>query len=120
MSDEQCDLLCLDFPHAEQVRVRLTAEPNLASAAERAKALADPSRLRVTLALSTGGEMCVCDLAWVCGFNQNLVSHHLRVLRNAAWRPRGGTASWSCTSSPPPRTPCWKCSWLGTETAGHR
>jgi DNA-binding transcriptional ArsR family regulator len=51
--------------------------------AERAKALADPSRLRIALALRTGGEMCVCDLAWVCGFAQNLVSHHVRLLRSA-------------------------------------
>ncbi|MER5650582.1 metalloregulator ArsR/SmtB family transcription factor [Streptosporangium sp. NPDC002524] len=83
MSDERCDLLCLDLPHAEEVRARLPAAPSLTSAAERAKALADPSRLRVALALAAGGEMCVCDLAWVCGFAQNLVSHHLRVLRNA-------------------------------------
>ncbi|WP_431903983.1 ArsR/SmtB family transcription factor [Nonomuraea sp. bgisy101] len=83
MTDERCDLLCLDLPHAEQVRARLASEHNLTSAAERAKALADPSRLRVALALAAGGEMCGCDLAWVCAFSQNLVSHHLRVLRTA-------------------------------------
>lgn len=83
VNDEHCDLLCLDLPHAEQVRARLAGETGLAPAAERAKALADPSRLRVALALAAGGEMCVCDLAWVCGFSQNLVSHHVRALRNA-------------------------------------
>jgi len=83
VNDERCDLLCLDLPLAEQVRARLAGEHGLTSAAERAKAMADPSRLRVALALASGGEMCVCDLAWVCGFSQNLVSHHLRVLRNA-------------------------------------
>jgi DNA-binding transcriptional ArsR family regulator len=83
VTDERCDLLCLDLPHAEDVRAQLQREQNYTSAAERAKALADPSRLRVALALASGGEMCVCDLAWVCGFAQNLVSHHVRNLRTA-------------------------------------
>ncbi len=26
--------------------------------------------------------MCVCDLSWISGRNQALVSHHLRVLRD--------------------------------------
>jgi DNA-binding transcriptional ArsR family regulator len=120
VSDEQCDLLCLDLPHAEQVRARLTAEPNLTSAAERAKALADPSRLRVTLALATGGEMCVCDLAWVCGFNQNLVSHHLRVLRNAGLatsRRDGKLVMYQITS---PANALLEMLLADTEAAGHR
>ncbi len=28
-----------------------------------------------------GRELCVCDLAWISGRAQNLVSHHLRALR---------------------------------------
>ena len=28
-------------------------------------------------------EVCVCDLAWILGRPDNLVSHHLRVLRGA-------------------------------------
>jgi DNA-binding transcriptional ArsR family regulator len=32
-------------------------------------------------ALRDGGELCVCDLAWVAERSQNLVSHHLRTLR---------------------------------------
>ena len=31
--------------------------------------------------LLEGGELCVCDLAWVAERAQNLVSHHLRRLR---------------------------------------
>jgi hypothetical protein len=34
--------------------------------------------------LAEGGELCVCDLAWISERAQNLVSHHLRVLRDAA------------------------------------
>lgn len=33
-------------------------------------------------ALGDGGELCVCDLAWISERSQNLVSHHLRALRS--------------------------------------
>ena len=39
-------------------------------------------RLRI-LSLLLGGELCVCDLAWVSERAENLVSHHLRALRAA-------------------------------------
>ncbi|MCA1678112.1 MAG: metalloregulator ArsR/SmtB family transcription factor, partial [Actinobacteria bacterium] len=50
--------------------------------AARARALADPTRLAVASALAQGGELCVCDVAWVLERAQNLVSHHLRALRH--------------------------------------
>ena len=83
VSDERCDLLCLDLPNAERVRAGLPDATAVRAAAERAKALADPTRVRVALALAAGEEMCVCDLAWVCESAQNLVSHHVRQLRAA-------------------------------------
>lgn len=83
MSVDACDLLCLDLPHAESVRARLEADVDERRVAERAKALADPTRVRVARALDLGGELCVCDLAWVCGLPQNLASHHARILRSA-------------------------------------
>lgn len=55
----------------------------LTAAAERAKALGDPTRLLVAVALRDGGELCVCDLAWVTERSDKLVSHHARVLRQA-------------------------------------
>jgi DNA-binding transcriptional ArsR family regulator len=55
----------------------------LAAAAERAKALGDPTRLSVAVALRDGGELCVCDLAWVTERSDKLVSHHARALRVA-------------------------------------
>jgi DNA-binding transcriptional ArsR family regulator len=51
--------------------------------AARAKALADPTRLTIASALRDGGELCVCDLAWVVERAENLVSHHVRQLRSA-------------------------------------
>lgn len=51
--------------------------------AEPFRALGDPTRLTLVLVLRDGGELCVCDLAWILERAQNLVSHHLRALRAA-------------------------------------
>jgi len=81
--DDHCDLLCLDLPRAEALRRdRLTPEAR-EPVAERLRALSDPTRLALVAALRDGGELCVCDLAWVVERAHNLVSHHLRLLRTA-------------------------------------
>jgi DNA-binding transcriptional ArsR family regulator len=80
---DTCDLLCLDLPRAEALRHARPPAQRLAAAAEAAKALADPTRLVVAAALRDGGELCVCDLAWVCERSDKLVSHHVRQLRAA-------------------------------------
>jgi DNA-binding transcriptional ArsR family regulator len=82
-SGDTCDLLCLDVPKAEALRRSRPARQTLAAAAEAAKALGDPTRLTVAVALHDGGELCVCDLAWVCERSDKLVSHHVRQLRTA-------------------------------------
>ena len=83
MSGDTCDLLCLDLPHAEAVRAQLAGEDETQKLASQAKALGDPSRLRIAAALQLGEELCVCDLAWITELSQNLVSHHVRTLRTA-------------------------------------
>lgn len=80
---DRCDLLCLDLPHAEMIRSSLPSVDRVESAASAARSLSDPSRLTIATALNKGDELCVCDMAWVVGLPQNLVSHHLRQLRNA-------------------------------------
>ena len=80
---DTCDLLCLDLPHAEQIRAELPRARRVESAAAAARALGDPTRLTIATALRAGGELCVCDMAWVVGQAQNLVSHHLRQLKIA-------------------------------------
>ena len=82
MTSGRCDLLCLDAPRAEAIRQKLLNQDAAQDAAERAKALSDPTRLMLAAALREGGELCVCDLAWISERAQNLVSHHLRVLRS--------------------------------------
>jgi ArsR family transcriptional regulator len=44
------------------------------------KALADPTRLRI-FTLLRAGEACVCEIAGALDLAENLVSHHLGVLR---------------------------------------
>lgn len=83
MGGDRCDLLCLDLPRAEGLRAARLDRPAAEEAAGRARALADPTRLTLAVALRDGGELCVCDLAWVAERAENLVSHHLRALRDA-------------------------------------
>lgn len=83
MADDHCELLCLDLRRAEALR-RSRLDPEVAErAAAGAKALADPTRLTIATALVRGGELCVCDLAWIVERAENLVSHHARALRTA-------------------------------------
>ena len=83
MASDTCDLLCLDLPKAERVRRALPDEEWLAGWAQAAKALTDPTRLSILLSLRGGGPCCVCDLAWIVGRPEKLVSHHLRLLKAA-------------------------------------
>src|ERR687894_1006976 len=82
MSDERCDLLCIDAPRAEAIRRTLLDQETAAAAGERAQAFLEPTRLTLATALLQGEELCVCDLSWVAGRKQALVSHHLRSLRD--------------------------------------
>lgn len=81
MPDDRCDLLCLDLSTAERLRGRRLAGDAAASAAGKASALSDPTRLSLAAALLEADELCVCDLAWIVERAQNLVSHHVRALR---------------------------------------
>src|SRR5215217_5288928 len=81
---DTCDLLCLDLPKAERVRAALPPAEQLETWAAAAKALGDQTRLAIALALRDGQRACVCDLAWIVGRDEKLVSHHLRQLKGAA------------------------------------
>jgi ArsR family transcriptional regulator, arsenate/arsenite/antimonite-responsive transcriptional repressor len=50
------------------------------------KAVADPTRLRLLslIAAHDGGEACVCDLTGEFDLSGPTISHHLKVLREAA------------------------------------
>jgi DNA-binding transcriptional ArsR family regulator len=83
ISRDTCDLLCLDLPKAEALRASRLSLSVASQMADRAKALSDPTRLTLASALAATDELCVCDLAWVSERPENLVSHHLHLLRDA-------------------------------------
>jgi DNA-binding transcriptional ArsR family regulator len=100
VADDHCDVLCLDVPLAEELRPRRLSAEAAEVAATRARALADPTRLGLAASLRDGGELCVCDLAWISGRAQNLVSHYLRALKHeglAASRREGKVVFYSLT-----------------------
>jgi ArsR family transcriptional regulator, lead/cadmium/zinc/bismuth-responsive transcriptional repressor len=80
---DTCELLCLDLSKAEAARTRLPGAELLDAWAAGAKALSDPTRLAVAVALAESGVACVCDLAWIVARDEKLVSHHARALRTA-------------------------------------
>jgi ArsR family transcriptional regulator, lead/cadmium/zinc/bismuth-responsive transcriptional repressor len=83
VAGDRCELLCLDLPRAEALRGSRLDAARADAAASGAKALGDPTRLTLAVALRDGEELCVCDLAWVAERAENLVSHHVRSLRAA-------------------------------------
>ena len=100
MPGDRCELLCLDLPKAEAIRAARPSERQARALAQGFRALGDPTRLSIALALREGGELCVCDLAWISERAENLVSHHLRALRAAAladYRRDGKMALYSLT-----------------------
>jgi DNA-binding transcriptional ArsR family regulator len=102
MPRDPCDFLCLDRPLAEELRRGQLGPEAAGIAAARARALADATRLSLAASLRDGGELCVCDLAWISGRAQNLVSHHLRALRQeglAASRREGKVVFYSLTEA---------------------
>jgi DNA-binding transcriptional ArsR family regulator len=80
---DSCDLLCLDLRMAESVRAAMPGIAVLEGWSAAAKALGDPTRLAVALALGAGERACICDLAWIVGRDEKLVSHHARQLKAA-------------------------------------
>ena len=80
--NDRCDLLCLDLEVAEGLRRSRLESARAYEASRRARALSEPTRLQLAVALSAADELCVCDLAWIAERSQNLISHHLKILRS--------------------------------------
>jgi ArsR family transcriptional regulator, lead/cadmium/zinc/bismuth-responsive transcriptional repressor len=83
MSAAHGDLLDIDEPQALALRAARLDADSAGLAAERFRALSDPLRLVLALALRDGRELCVCDLSWIAQRPQNLTSHHMKVLKGA-------------------------------------
>ena len=70
--------------HEERVRQVAASMPSagqIEEMAARFKAIAEPSRLKILLALSCG-ELCVEHLTQAVGGNQSAVSHQLKTLKD--------------------------------------
>jgi len=65
--------------------------------AEQFKALGDPTRLQLMMAVAAGEnqEACVCDLTPDTGLAQSTVSHHLKLLVEAGLLERSQRGKWA-------------------------
>lgn len=106
MSNDRCDLLCLDLEKAERLRLQRLDGEQAVRLAANARALADPTRLTIAAALAATDELCVCDLAWVTERAENLVSHTREHCVPSASPPVAGTEKWSSIVSPTPAGLC--------------
>lgn len=73
---------CIDEAHSERVESVKKSMPDpdgIETVAKIFKALGEPSRLKIMLALMDG-ELCVYHLVDICGGTQSGISHHLRLL----------------------------------------
>jgi DNA-binding transcriptional ArsR family regulator len=75
-----CDVELVDPDRVRRLRLELPDPDRLGDLSEIFRACADPTRLKLLLALSRD-EMCVCDLAATVDASPSGVSHHLRLLR---------------------------------------
>jgi len=78
---EVCAVPCFKEAVVKEVKAALPGDPAVRTAAAFFGALADPSRLKIILALAHE-ELCVCDVSHVVGLSMSATSHQLRLLRN--------------------------------------
>lgn len=75
-----CADKCIHKVSVDKTLKELPGRKELVGMAEIFKALSDPSRLKIVLALLKR-EHCVCDIAVICQQSESAISHQLRVLR---------------------------------------
>jgi DNA-binding transcriptional ArsR family regulator len=75
-------LLHIDRRQGLALRAARLDGEDAARMAGRFRALSDPTRLGLAIALRGNRELCVCDLSWIAERPQNLTSHHMKVLKS--------------------------------------
>jgi len=78
---ETCDVRVIHLDRVARAKDEAISQREAERLALTYKALGDPTRLKMVMALA-GGEMCVCDLAVFLGLSESAVSHHLRRLKD--------------------------------------
>ena len=75
-----CADKCINEANVNETLKEIPGQKEIVGMAEIFKALSDPSRLKIVLALLKR-EHCVCDIAVICQQSESAISHQLRVLR---------------------------------------
>lgn len=103
--DDRCLVSVVHLQAVQAAQRVLPPAELIARSADLLGLLANRTRMNILLALLPRGadrpELCVCDLAVVCGASQSLISHQLRLLRTAglvAQRREGKLAYYRLTS----------------------
>jgi DNA-binding transcriptional ArsR family regulator len=77
---DACAVRQVDAEKVERGRAHLLDAEVYGATASIFHALGDPSRAKIVYSLLQQ-ELCVCDLAAVCGLSESATSQHLRILR---------------------------------------
>ncbi len=80
MNEDKCEVRTIHLDKVEKARASSLSGSEVVELAQLFKTLADPSRIRIMMALAED-EMCVCDLAAFLGISESAASHQLRYLR---------------------------------------
>ena len=75
-----CQDKCINEVSVNKTMKEMPDQEEIVGMAEIFKALSDPSRLKIVLALLKR-EHCVCDIAVICQQSESAISHQLRILR---------------------------------------
>ncbi|MBU2547427.1 MAG: metalloregulator ArsR/SmtB family transcription factor [Proteobacteria bacterium] len=81
-TEDLCGARIIHHDQVARAREQVLVPAELEGLASMFKALGDPTRLRIVMALADGIEMCVCDLAAFLEVSESAVSHQLRRLKD--------------------------------------
>jgi len=80
MIKDRCERRIIHGEAVDAARAVLKNYSQIEAKSELFKALSDPGRLQILIALANQ-EMCVCDLAALLGVSESAASHQMRILR---------------------------------------
>jgi DNA-binding transcriptional ArsR family regulator len=81
-ASDLCNVPCFKEALVSRIQRELPGDEVLTDVVSLFSALADRARLKIILALRSGRELCVCDVAHVLNVSVSTASHHLRKLRD--------------------------------------
>lgn len=83
IEEDGCVVRMVHLDRVARAREEAIPDQDLERLALVYKALGDPTRLKMVMALR-GGEMCVCDLAALLNLSESATSHQIRRLKDLA------------------------------------